>query len=67
MPVDAWIREEIEIPEGVEVTVEGNTVKVKGPKGELQRSSSTPAFKSSPRTVRSSSTRSFQGRRTSPS
>ncbi|BAD85714.1 LSU ribosomal protein L6P [Thermococcus kodakarensis KOD1] len=37
MPVDAWIREEIEIPEGVEVTVEGNTVKVKGPKGELQR------------------------------
>jgi large subunit ribosomal protein L6 len=37
MPVDAWIREEIEIPEGVEVTVEGNTVKVKGPKGELER------------------------------
>ncbi|MBP1911887.1 50S ribosomal protein L6 [Thermococcus stetteri] len=37
MPVDAWIREEIKIPEGVEVTVEGNTVKVKGPKGELER------------------------------
>ncbi|MDV3103067.1 50S ribosomal protein L6 [Thermococcus waiotapuensis] len=37
MPMDAWIREEIEIPEGVEVAVEGNTVKVKGPKGELER------------------------------
>ncbi|NJE30558.1 50S ribosomal protein L6 [Thermococcus sp. 18S1] len=37
MPIDAWVREEIEIPEGVEVTVEGNTVKVKGPKGELER------------------------------
>ncbi|WP_148882779.1 50S ribosomal protein L6 [Thermococcus aciditolerans] len=37
MPIDAWVREEVEIPEGVEVTVEGNTVKVKGPKGELQR------------------------------
>ena len=37
MPIDAWVREEVEIPEGVEVTVEGNTVKVKGPKGELER------------------------------
>ncbi|NJE61651.1 50S ribosomal protein L6 [Thermococcus sp. 21S7] len=37
MPIDAWVREEVEIPEGVEVTVEGNTVKVRGPKGELQR------------------------------
>ncbi|AEK72861.1 50S ribosomal protein L6P [Thermococcus sp. 4557] len=37
MPIDAWVREEVEIPEGVEVTVEGNTVKVKGPKGELKR------------------------------
>jgi len=27
----------IEIPENVEVTVDGNTVTVKGPKGELQR------------------------------
>ena len=37
MPIDAWVKEEVEIPEGVEVTVEGNTVKVKGPKGELER------------------------------
>jgi len=37
MPIDAWVREEIAIPEGVEVTVENNVVKVKGPKGELQR------------------------------
>ena len=28
----------VEIPEGVAVSVEGNTVKVKGPKGELHRS-----------------------------
>ncbi|MCA1659695.1 MAG: 50S ribosomal protein L6, partial [Verrucomicrobiaceae bacterium] len=27
----------IEIPKGVTVTVEGNTVKVKGPRGELSR------------------------------
>ena len=45
MPVDAWIREEVEIPEGVEVTVEGNTVKVKGPKGELQRELKYPGVK----------------------
>jgi len=37
MPIDAWVREEVEIPEGVEVTIEGNLVKVKGPKGELER------------------------------
>ena len=37
MPIDAWVREEVEIPEGVEVTVENNVVKVKGPKGELER------------------------------
>ncbi|NJF25321.1 50S ribosomal protein L6 [Thermococcus sp. Bubb.Bath] len=45
MPVDAWIREEVEIPEGVEVTVEGNTVKVKGPKGKLQRELKYPGVK----------------------
>lgn len=28
----------IEIPDGVEVTVDGNTVRAKGPKGELERS-----------------------------
>ncbi|WP_456368912.1 50S ribosomal protein L6 [Thermococcus sp.] len=37
MPIDAWIREEVEIPEGVELTVQNNVVKVKGPKGELER------------------------------
>ncbi|AEH23863.1 50S ribosomal protein L6 [Pyrococcus yayanosii] len=45
MPVDAWIREEIEIPEGVEVIVEGSTVTVKGPKGELKRDFSYPGVK----------------------
>jgi large subunit ribosomal protein L6 len=45
MPIDAWIREEVEIPEGVEVTVEGNTVKVEGPKGELQRELKYPGVK----------------------
>ncbi|WP_099209839.1 50S ribosomal protein L6 [Thermococcus henrietii] len=45
MPIDAWVREEVEIPEGVEVTVEGNTVKVKGPKGELQRELKYPGVK----------------------
>ena len=45
MPVDAWIREEIEIPEGVEVTVENNVVKVKGPKGELERELKYPGVK----------------------
>ncbi|NJE05953.1 50S ribosomal protein L6 [Thermococcus sp. M36] len=42
MPIDAWVREEVEIPEGVEVTVENNVVKVKGPKGELEREFSYP-------------------------
>ncbi|WP_457751119.1 50S ribosomal protein L6 [Thermococcus sp.] len=37
MPIDAWVREEVEIPEGVEVTVEKDVVKVKGPKGEVER------------------------------
>ncbi|GAB6136104.1 50S ribosomal protein L6 [Thermococcus prieurii] len=45
MPIDAWIREEVEIPEGVEVTVEKDVVKVKGPKGELQRELKYPGFK----------------------
>lgn len=31
------LKQEIEIPEGVEVLVEGNTVKTKGPKGENHR------------------------------
>ncbi len=44
MPVDAWIREEVEIPEGVEVTVEGNRVRVRGPKGELEREFNYPGF-----------------------
>ncbi|WP_297477442.1 50S ribosomal protein L6 [Thermococcus sp.] len=45
MPIDAWVREEVEIPEGVEVTVENNVVKVKGPKGELEREFSYPGVK----------------------
>ena len=45
MPIDAWVREEVEVPEGVEVTVEGNTVKVKGPKGELERELKYPGVK----------------------
>lgn len=45
MPIDAWVREEVEIPEGVEVTVEGNLVKVKGPKGELERELKYPGVK----------------------
>ncbi|NJE00650.1 50S ribosomal protein L6 [Thermococcus sp. JdF3] len=45
MPIDAWVREEVEIPEGVEVTVEGNTVKVKGPRGELQRELKYPGVR----------------------
>jgi len=31
-------KQSIEVPEGVEVTIEGNNVKVKGPKGELEYS-----------------------------
>ncbi len=45
MPIDAWVREEVEIPEGVEVTVENNVVKVKGPKGELERELKYPGVK----------------------
>ena len=45
MPIDARVREEVEIPEGVEVTVEGNVVKVKGPKGELERELKYPGVK----------------------
>ncbi|NPA47605.1 MAG: 50S ribosomal protein L6 [Thermococci archaeon] len=45
MPVDAWIREEVEIPEGVEVSVHGSEVIVKGPKGELRREFKYPGFK----------------------
>ena len=45
MPIDAWVREEVEIPEGVEVTVEKDVVKVKGPKGELKRELKYPGVK----------------------
>ena len=45
MPIDAWVREEVEVPEGVEVTVEGNTVRVKGPRGELERELKYPGVK----------------------
>jgi len=45
MPVDAWVREEVEIPEGITVEIEGNLVKVKGPKGEIDRELSYPGFK----------------------
>ncbi len=37
MPVVGMSKETIEIPEGVEVKVEGRTVTVKGPKGEQTR------------------------------
>lgn len=33
-----YIREEVVAPDGVEVAVEGFTVRVRGPKGEIQRS-----------------------------
>ncbi len=54
MPIDAWVREEVEIPpEGVEVTVEENTVRVKGRRGgSLRGSSSTRVSEYSRRTVR---------------
>ena len=45
MPIDAWVKEEVEIPEGVEVIVEGNTVRVKGPKGEVQREFKYPGIR----------------------
>jgi len=37
MAKDVYVAKEVEIPEGVEVVVEGYKVKVKGPKGELVR------------------------------
>ncbi|WP_048149449.1 50S ribosomal protein L6 [Palaeococcus ferrophilus] len=45
MPVDAWVKEEVAIPEGVSVEVSGNVVKVKGPKGELERELKYPGVK----------------------
>ncbi len=45
MPIDAWVREEVEIPEGVEVSVQGYEVSVKGPKGELKRELKYPGFR----------------------
>ena len=45
MPIDAWVREEVEIPEGVTVEVNGNLVKVKGPKGEVERELNYPGVK----------------------
>lgn len=45
MPVDAWVKEEVVIPEGVSVEVNGNVVKVKGPKGELERELKYPGVK----------------------
>jgi len=45
MPVDAWVKEEVEIPEGVSVEINGNLVKVKGPKGELERVFDYPGIK----------------------
>src|ERR1051326_1137205 len=35
-------RKAIPVPQGVEVTIEGRTVKVKGPKGELQKALAAP-------------------------
>ncbi len=37
MPKDVVVRKEIEIPEGVEVSIDGKVVTVKGPKGEVRR------------------------------
>ncbi|WP_297491025.1 50S ribosomal protein L6 [Thermococcus sp.] len=45
MPIDAWIREEVEVPEGVEVTVEGSRIRVAGPKGELERELEYPGMR----------------------
>lgn len=45
MPIDAWVKEEVEIPEGVTVEITNSTVKVKGPKGELEREFSYPGVK----------------------
>jgi len=37
MAKDVHVVQVVEIPDGVEVEIEGNTVRVKGPKGELAR------------------------------
>ncbi len=37
MVKEVRVRDEIEVPEGVEVSIEGKTVRVKGPKGEIVR------------------------------
>ena len=37
MAKDVYVVKKVEVPEGVEVEVEGLRVKVKGPKGELER------------------------------
>ncbi|MEM0374431.1 MAG: 50S ribosomal protein L6 [Sulfolobaceae archaeon] len=39
------LREEIEIPKNVNVSIEGNIIRVKGPKGELKRDLSIPISK----------------------
>lgn len=42
MPVAGYMVDEIELPKGVQVTVEGGTVKAKGPKGEVSKRLSHP-------------------------
>jgi large subunit ribosomal protein L6 len=42
MPQKIEIKEEIEIPEGVEISIEGNIVNVKGEKGALSKTLSHP-------------------------
>ncbi len=37
MPKDVHVVKTVEIPEGVDVEIEGNTVRVKGPKGEISK------------------------------
>lgn len=39
------MEKKVKIPEGVEIGIEGLRVKVKGPKGELERDFSSPLFK----------------------
>ena len=39
------LKQEIEIPQGIEVLVEDNLVKIKGPKGENQRAFHYPKIK----------------------
>ena len=43
----------VAVPKGVTVEVQGNTVAVKGPKGELRRDASIPTCSSPWRTARS--------------